>query len=96
MKDYLIATDREDISNIADLYADDLLKADDGATYDEIVEIDLNTLEPHLNGPFTPDLATPISQMKDALQANNWPIEIAGLLVVVLIHHMKIWIVQLL
>ncbi|KAF9326744.1 Aconitate hydratase mitochondrial, partial [Podila minutissima] len=49
------------------------LKADAGANYDQIIEIDLNTLEPHINGPFTPDLATPLSKFKEAVKANDWP-----------------------
>ena len=44
--------------------------------FDQVIEIDLNTLEPHLNGPFTPDLATPISKMKEAAAANGWPTKI--------------------
>ncbi len=44
--------------------------------FDQVIEIDLNTLEPHLNGPFTPDLATPISKMKEAALANGWPTKI--------------------
>ena len=41
-----------------------------------MVEIDLSTLEPHVNGPFTPDLATPISQLSDAAKQNSWPLEV--------------------
>jgi aconitate hydratase len=44
--------------------------------FDQVFEIDLSTLEPHLNGPFTPDLATPISQMKEAAAKNNWPTKV--------------------
>lgn len=40
------------------------------------MEIDLSTLEPHVNGPFTPDLATPISQLSDAAKQNSWPLEV--------------------
>lgn len=50
-----------------------LLTADRNAQYDEEVTIDLSTLEPHINGPFTPDLSTPLSQFKDAIKANSWP-----------------------
>ncbi len=44
--------------------------------FDEVIEINLSELEPHLNGPFTPDLATPISKMKEAAAANNWPTKV--------------------
>lgn len=44
--------------------------------FDQVIEINLSELEPHLNGPFTPDLATPISKMKEAAIANNWPTKI--------------------
>lgn len=49
------------------------LKADTDAQYDELVKIDLSTLEPHINGPFTPDLSTPLSQFADAVKVNKWP-----------------------
>ena len=41
--------------------------------YDQLIEINLNELEPHVNGPFTPDLAWPISKFAEAVKANNWP-----------------------
>lgn len=44
--------------------------------YLQVIEIDLNTLEPHVNGPFTPDLAHPISKLGDNAKKNDWPIEI--------------------
>ena len=44
--------------------------------YDQVLELDLNTLEPYFNGPFTPDLATPISKMKEAVEKNGWPAKI--------------------
>jgi homoaconitase len=47
--------------------------ADEGTEYDELVTIDLSTLEPHINGPFTPDLSTPLSKFKDAVEINKWP-----------------------
>ncbi len=49
------------------------LKADIDAEYDELVQIDLSTLEPHINGPFTPDLSTPLSKFADAVRVNKWP-----------------------
>ena len=44
--------------------------------FDRVIEINLSELEPHLNGPFTPDLATPISKMAEAAAANDWPLEV--------------------
>merc|ERR1711977_788438 len=72
MYDYLKATNRQAIGDYARDYAAEL-REDEGAQYDELIEIDLNTLEPHINGPFTPDLATPISKFKDAVKENGWP-----------------------
>lgn len=48
-------------------------KADEGAEYDQVIKIDLSTLEPHINGPFTPDLATPLSKFKDVVKEQEWP-----------------------
>ncbi|QRG39289.1 aconitate hydratase, mitochondrial [Candidozyma auris] len=76
MADYLNATGRSSIAEFAKLYQNDFLKADEGCEYDQIIEIDLNTLEPHINGPFTPDLATPVSKMKETAIANGWPLEV--------------------
>lgn len=76
MIEYLEATGRGKIADFAKLYHKDLLSADKDAEYDEVVEIDLNTLEPYINGPFTPDLATPVSKMKDVAVANNWPLDV--------------------
>ncbi|KAL6450085.1 ACO1 Aconitate hydratase [Candida maltosa Xu316] len=76
MVDYLDATGRSEIGQFAELYKKDLLSADEGAEYDQIIEIDLNTLEPHINGPFTPDLATPVSKMRETAIANGWPLEV--------------------
>ena len=78
MSRYLKATGREEIAAAADAIAAHLtgdaeVYANPEAYFDQVIEIDLNTLEPHLNGPFTPDLATPISQMKAAAAANGWP-----------------------
>ena len=58
------------------LYKEDFLADDEGCEYDQVIEIDLNTLEPHVNGPFTPDLATPISKMRETANANEWPLEV--------------------
>lgn len=74
MAKYLSVTGREEIANMADSVSG-LLKADEGSEkyYDEVIEIDLSTLEPHVNGPFTPDLAWPISKFKDAVKENGYP-----------------------
>ena len=78
MSRYLASTGRADVAAAADaikadLNADPEVYADPAKYFDEIIELDLNTLEPHLNGPFTPDLATPISKMKEVAAANGWP-----------------------
>ncbi|EDQ99104.1 uncharacterized protein LACBIDRAFT_167799, partial [Laccaria bicolor S238N-H82] len=75
MVDYLNATKRGDIANYAKQFAHNL-KADEGAEYDQVIEINLSELEPHINGPFTPDLATRISKFAEEAKKNNWPEEI--------------------
>lgn len=56
-------------------------QADEGAEYDQLITINLSELEPHINGPFTPDLATPLSKFKDAVQDQKWPEKLsAGLI----------------
>ncbi|USP73095.1 Aconitate hydratase, mitochondrial [Curvularia clavata] len=75
MYDYLAATKRQQIGDFAREYAQEL-REDEGAEYDELIEINLSELEPHINGPFTPDLATPISKFKEAVKANKWPEEL--------------------
>ena len=86
MSRYLKATGRADVAALADtvkqhLTADAEVYANPNEYFDQVIEIDLNTLEPHVNGPFTPDLATPISQLKDAAIKNGWPLKISvGLL----------------
>jgi aconitate hydratase len=81
MSRYLSSTGRADVAALADtvaahLTADPEVYAEPTKYFDEVIEIDLNTLEPHLNGPFTPDLATPISKMKEVALANGWPTKI--------------------
>ena len=57
------------------------MSADEGAKYDRIIEINLDELEPHINGPFTPDLASPVSKIGDNAKKNGWPLEVkAGLI----------------
>jgi aconitate hydratase len=78
MSDYLKATGREAVAALADgisahLRPDEDVYNNPSKYYDQVLELDLNTLEPFINGPFTPDLATPISKMKAAVEANGWP-----------------------
>ncbi|MGV8016561.1 MAG: aconitate hydratase [Ignavibacteria bacterium] len=77
MSDYLVATDRTEIAKLAGELRD-YLKGDEGCEkyYDDIIEIDLSTLEPYINGPFTPDLARPISEFKQAVIDNGYPEEL--------------------
>lgn len=72
MYDYLSATKRKNVADFSQTYAKELHE-DEGAEYDQMIEINLSELEPHVNGPFTPDLATPISQFKEAVDTNKWP-----------------------
>ena len=81
MARYLNSTGRAEIATLADgikehLTADSEVYANPELYFDQVIEIDLDTLEPHLNGPFTPDLATPISQMKELAEKNGWPTKI--------------------
>ena len=82
MAKYLRATGRADVADAANaikehLTGDDEVYANPSTYFDEVYEINLDELEPHINGPFTPDLATPISKMKEAIAANNWPSKIS-------------------
>ncbi|MDP4606084.1 MAG: aconitate hydratase [Flavobacteriaceae bacterium] len=81
MERYLRATDRSDVADAANavrahLTADPEVYAQPEKYFDQVIEIDLNTLMPHLNGPFTPDLATPISEVGDLAQKNDWPVKV--------------------
>ena len=78
MSGYLKSTGREEVAALADgikehLRPDAEVYADPAKYYDQVLELDLNTLEPYVNGPFTPDLATPISKMAAAVKENGWP-----------------------
>jgi len=75
MAEYLESTGRGDIAKTAQHYKS-FLTADEGCKYDRTIELDLDTLEPHVNGPFTPDLATPISHLAEAAKLNGWPDEV--------------------
>ncbi|HEY2350359.1 MAG TPA: aconitate hydratase, partial [Puia sp.] len=78
MSAYLKATEREEVARLADKIRDCLrpdpeVYADPAGYYDQLIEINLNELEPHVNGPFTPDLAWPISKFAEAVKNNKWP-----------------------
>ncbi|WP_428659688.1 aconitate hydratase [Runella sp.] len=81
MERYLRSTGRDAVADVANTVKEHLT-ADAGVYdepekyFDQVIEINLSDLEPHLNGPFTPDLATPISKMKEAALANGWPTKI--------------------
>jgi aconitate hydratase len=81
MSRYLKSTGRADVAEAADkiapyLTGDSEVYADPEKYFDQVIEINLSELEPHLNGPFTPDLATPISKMREEAAKNNWPLNI--------------------
>lgn len=80
MASYLKATNRTDIAGAAEAFKANLV-ADNGAQYDQVIEIDLDKLEPHINGPFTPDLAHPLSQFAEAVKKNNWPTKLSSALI---------------
>ena len=86
MRRYLAATDRQDVVDAADTVAehltgDDEVYANPEKYFDQVIEINLDTLTPHLNGPFTPDLATPVAEMKEAAAKNGWPTDIEWALI---------------
>jgi aconitate hydratase len=81
MERYLRATDRDDVADAANAVKEHLTADPEVYQYpelyfDQVIEIDLDSLSPHLNGPFTPDLATPVAEMSEKAQANDWPIKI--------------------
>ena len=81
MRRYLTATGRQDVVDAADkvapyLTGDPEVYADPATYFDQVIEINLSELEPHINGPFTPDRGTPVSQMKAEAAANGWPIKV--------------------
>ena len=81
MERYLRSTGRADVADLANtvkahLTADPECYANPEMYFDQVIEINLSELEPHINGPFTPDLATPISKMKEVAAANNWPLTV--------------------
>jgi aconitate hydratase len=81
MADYLRATGRAQVADAANKIADHLtgdpeVYNDPEKYFDQVIEIDLSKLEPHINGPFTPDLATPVSEFAQAARDNNWPLKL--------------------
>lgn len=80
---YLRATNRQNIAEDARVFREPLLTADVGSEkyYDEIIDIDLDTLEPHINGPFTPDLSHPLSEFGHAVTKAGWPTKISSSMV---------------
>ena len=81
MERYLRSTGRDDVADAANavkehLTADAEVYANPEQYFDQVIEIDLSTLSPHLNGPFTPDLATPIAEMSNVAKENDWPLQV--------------------
>lgn len=81
MERYLRATNRDDIADEANkiasyLTGDDEVYANPEKYFDELIEINLSELKPHLNGPFTPDLATVVGTMKEKATKNGWPLKV--------------------
>ncbi|UOB18301.1 aconitate hydratase [Abyssalbus ytuae] len=81
MDRYLRSTGRADVADAANqvkehLTADSEVYANPEQYFDQVIEINLSELEPHLNGPFTPDLATPVSKMSEAASKNDWPLKV--------------------
>lgn len=83
MSKYLAATGRSDVAALADAIAEHLTADPEcyqnpSQYFDQVIEINLSELEPHINGPFTPDLATPVSKMKEVLadKGKDWPVEV--------------------
>ena len=81
MERYLRSTERDDVADAANavkehLTADPEVYAQPEDYFDEVIELDLDSLRPHLNDPFTPDLATPVSEMSAAARENDWPLQV--------------------
>jgi aconitate hydratase len=81
MRRYLAATGRQDVVDAADKVADYLtgdaeVYANPALYFDQVIEINLSELEPHINGPFTPDRGTPVSKMKEEAAKNDWPLKV--------------------
>ncbi len=83
---YLRATGRDQVADAANeirdyLTGDPEVYADPDRYFDQVIEIDLSTLSPHLNGPFTPDLATPVAEMNKKATENDWPLDVEWALI---------------
>jgi aconitate hydratase len=81
MERYLRSTGRDDVADAANavkqhLTADAEVYANPEQYFDEVIELDLDTLKPHINGPFTPDLATQVSDMSQVAKENDWPLQV--------------------
>ena len=81
MAKFLRSTGRGELADLADQFNDCLtgdneVYDDPENFFDEVITIDLNTLEPYINGPFTPDLATPISEFAKTAEKNDWPLKL--------------------
>ena len=86
MERYLRATDRNDVADAANdvkehLTGDQEVYDNPEMYFDEVIEINLSELTPHINGPFTPDLATPVSEMKEKARKKDWPIDVEWALI---------------
>uniref|UniRef100_A0A8C5F7W1 Aconitase 2, mitochondrial n=1 Tax=Gadus morhua TaxID=8049 RepID=A0A8C5F7W1_GADMO len=75
MKTYLEKTGRGDIAALSDEFSH-LLVPDEGCVYDQVIELNLDELKPHINGPFTPDLCHPVSEIGAVAKKNDWPLEV--------------------
>jgi len=78
---YLRATERDEVADAANeiapyLTGDDEVYANPDKYFDQVIEINLSELKPHINGPFTPDLATKVGEMTEKAKANDWPIDV--------------------
>ncbi len=81
MRRYLASTGRQEVVDAADKIAEHLtgdaeVYANPEAYFDQVIEIDLSTLSPYVNGPFTPDLATPIAELREKATKNDWPLKV--------------------
>ena len=86
MERYLRATDRNDVADAANqikehLTGDQEVYDNPEQFFDEVIEINLSELSPQLNGPFTPDLATPVAEMKEKAKSNDWPLDVEWALI---------------
>ena len=86
MRRYLAATGRQEVVDAADKIAEHLtgdaeVYANPEQYFDQVIEINLSELTPHLNGPFTPDLATPVAEMREKAAANGWPLDVEWALI---------------